>query len=564
MRTCASNGLAFVLALGLVAGGFAEAPARQTAVEPIDAELNARIRDEGLERSRLEWIVHYLTDVYGPRLTGSPNLENAGRWAIKTMEGWGLQNGRMEPWDWGHEGWLNERASGHIVSPVKDRLEFEVVGWTPSTNGTVTAEAVHLVAPQGPLAPDAGPGGRGPLRLGPTESELTAYLESMAAKVKDRIVLVGPPSIVGVNFTPPPLRTPDDQARARYGGAGVPAGGRRGGGGGRGRGGPAEPGRLTTQQVATRLAEFLRANRPALRIFDAGRPHGQIAAFNVVGYNSSQTVPTVLMRNEDYGRIARLLAEGGPVTLEFTVVNRTYPAGRTAYNAIAEIPGTDKSDEVVMLGGHLDSWHSATGATDNAIGCAVMMEAVRILQSVGARPRRTIRVALWSGEEQGLLGSRAYVAEHFGTAEAPKPAFGKLSAYWNVDGGTGRIRGATVFGPPDAAGIVTRLLAPFDDFGVYGAIATSGRNAGGTDSGAFNLAGLPGISTAQDSIEYESHTHHTNLDTYERIVWDDVRKAAVITASMVYHLATREELLPRFAADAMPAAPAARGRGAAQ
>ena len=428
----------------------------------------------------------------------------------------------------------------------------------------MTAEAVHLVAPQGPLAPDAGPGGRGPLRLGPTESELTAYLESMAAKVKDRIVLVGPPSIVGVNFTPPPLRTPDDQARARYGGAGVPAGGRRGGGGGRGRGGPAEPGRLTTQQVATRLAEFLRANRPALRIFDAGRPHGQIAAFNVVGYNSSQTVPTVLMRNEDYGRIARLLAEGGPVTLEFTVVNRTYPAGRTAYNAIAEIPGTDKSDEVVMLGGHLDSWHSATGATDNAIGCAVMMEAVRILQSVGARPRRTIRVALWSGEEQGLLGSRAYVAEHFGTAEAPKPAFGKLSAYWNVDGGTGRIRGATVFGPPDAAGIVTRLLAPFDDFGVYGAIATSGRNAGGTDSGAFNLAGLPGISTAQDSIEYESHTHHTNLDTYERIVWDDVRKAAVITASMVYHLATREELLPRFAADAMPAAPAARGRGAAQ
>ena len=554
--------LAFILALGVVGGGLAAEPVRQAAGEPIDAELNARIREEGLERSQLERIVHQLTDVYGPRLTGSPNLENAGRWAIKTMEGWGLRNGRMEPWNWGHEGWLNERAAGHIVSPIKDRLEFEVVGWTPSTNGTVTAEAVHLVAPQGPLAADAGAGGRGPARLGPTESELTAYLETMAAKVKGRIVLVGPPSIVGVNFNPPPLRTPDDQVRARYGGAGAPGGGRRGGGG-RGRGGAAEPGRLTSQQVATRLAEFLRANRPALRVFDAGRPHGQIAAFNVVGYNSSQTVPTVLMRNEDYGRIARLLADSA-VTLEFTVVNRTYPAGRTAYNAIAEIPGTDKADEVVMLGGHLDSWHSATGATDNAIGCAVTMEAVRILQTVGARPRRTIRVALWSGEEQNLLGSRAYVAEHFGTAEAPKPAFGKLSAYWNVDGGTGRIRGATVFGPPDAAGIVARLLAPFDDFGAYGAIATSGRNAGGTDSGAFNLAGLPGIGTAQDSIEYETHTHHTNLDTYERIVWDDVRKAAVITASVVYHLAARDDLLPRFTTETMPAAPAARGRGAGQ
>ena len=547
-----------ILAAGLASGVLAQG------AEPIDTELNQKLRAEGLERSRLEWITHHLTDVYGPRLTGSPNLENAGRWAIRTMEGWGLRNGRMEPWDWGREGWLNERAAGHIVAPVKDRLEFEVLAWTPSTTGRVAAEAVHLVAPEGPPAPNAGPGGRGPARLGPTEAELTAYLASMAPKVKGRVVLVGTETVVPVNFTPSPMRIPDDQVRARVGGDGTPAGGRRGGGGRGGRGGPAEPGRLTAQQVSMRLAEFLRANRPALRVFDAGRPHGQIAAFNVVGYDSSQTVPTVLMRNEDYGRIARLLGDGTSVTLEFEILNRVYPAGKTAYNAIAEIPGTDKTDEVVMLGGHLDSWHSATGATDNAIGCAVMMEAVRILQAVGAKPRRTIRVALWSGEEQGLLGSRAYVAEHFGTAEAPKPGFAKLSAYWNVDGGTGRIRGATVFGPPEAAAIVSRLIAPFEDFGAYGAVATSGRNAGGTDSGSFNIAGLPGISTWQDSIEYGSHTHHTNLDTYERIVWDDVRKAAVVTASVVYHLATRDELLPRFATDAMPAAPAGRGRGAGQ
>jgi Zn-dependent M28 family amino/carboxypeptidase len=234
------------------------------------------------------------------------------------------------------------------------------------------------------------------------------------------------------------------------------------------------------------------------------------------------------------------------------------------YNAIAEIPGSDRADEVLMLGGHLDSWHAATGATDNAIGCAIVMEAVRILQAVGVKPRRTIRVALWSGEEQGLLGSRAYVAERFGSAENSKPDFATLSAYWNVDGGTGRIRGATVFGPPEAAAVLAAVLEPFEDLGIFGASATRSRGGGGTDSGSFNAAGLPGISTSQDPIEYGSHTHHTNLDTYERIVWEDARHAAMVTASVVYHLATRGEPLPRFAAGAMPAAPGGRGRGAGQ
>src|SRR5213080_954273 len=174
------------------------------------------------------------------------------------------------------------------------------------------------------------------------------------------------------------------------------------------------------------------------------------------------------MRNEDYGRIARILADGTPVSLEFNIVNRTYPDGKTAYNTIAEMPGTDKKDEVVMLGGHLDSWHSATGATDNAIGCAVMMEAARILKSIGVHPRRTIRVALWSGEEEGLLGSLAYVKQHFGSAEDPKPEFATLDAYLNLDSGTGRARGAGVFGPPDAAEVVRQALAPFQDLGVVG------------------------------------------------------------------------------------------------
>jgi Zn-dependent M28 family amino/carboxypeptidase len=249
------------------------------------------------------------------------------------------------------------------------------------------------------------------------------------------------------------------------------------------------------------------------------------------------------------------------VELEFNIVNRLHPEGRTAYNTIAEIPGADRKDEVVMLGGHLDSWHSATGATDNAIGCAIMMEAARILTTLGVRPRRTIRVALWSGEEEGLLGSQAYVKEHFGSAESPEPAFDKLVAYLNIDTGTGQLRGASVFGPPAAAAALREIVAPFADLGIYGANATAGRNLGGTDSTSFNNAGLPGVGFQQDPIEYNSHTHHTNLDTYERVIEEDVKKAAVIVASTVYHLSMRDEMLPRFAATDMPPAPAARAGG---
>jgi Zn-dependent M28 family amino/carboxypeptidase len=251
------------------------------------------------------------------------------------------------------------------------------------------------------------------------------------------------------------------------------------------------------------------------------------------------------------------LADGTPVELEFDIVNRNYPEGRTSYNVVAELPGSGEKDEVVMLGGHLDSWHAATGATDNAIGCAIMMEAARILKAVGAKPRRTVRVALWSGEEQGLLGSQAYIKEHFGTAENPKPGHAKFNGYFNIDSGTGRVRGATVFGPPEAANILRQALLTFADLGVEGAIATRSRNLGGSDHTSFNQAGLPGIGMGQDPIEYGSHTWHTNLDTYERIVEDDVKAAAIVIAAAVYHLASREEALPRFTKERMPAPPPA-------
>ena len=531
--------------------------------ETIDQEMNARIRQEGMERSQIMRTMHHLTDVYGPRLTGSPNHENAAKWAVNQMETWGMRNGRLEPFDFGREGWLNEKASGHIVSPMKDNLVFEVLAWTPSTRGTVTGAAIHVVAPQGPLAPAPEGGGRGaaPQRLGPTEAELNAYLNGLAPRMKGAIVFVGNQVVVPFREVEPAKRRDDTQARAQYqpdpNAAGRGGGGGRGnpppGGGGRGGATPQDPPRLNAQQVTTRVNEWLLKSGAVVRVNDAGRQHGQIRAFQGTGYDLARNLPTVVMRNEDYGRITRLLADGTDVRLEFTITNRTYPSGRTSYNAIAEIPGTDKANEVVMLGGHLDSWHSATGATDNAIGCAVMMEAARILQALGVKPRRTIRVALWGGEEQGLLGSRAYVAQHFGTAEKPnQPEFDRFNGYFNVDSGTGRIRGASVFGPPEAADILRQYFRQFEDLGIYGAVNATGRTGGGTDSASFQNAGLPGIGLGQDPIEYDSHTWHTNLDTYERIVEEDVKKSAVAIASAVYHVAMREAMLPRFAPDRMP------------
>ena len=575
--------IAPALVCGLLAVALA---AQQSGTEKIDTAMNAKIRAEGLDRSQVMRIVHVLTDLYGPRLTGSPNFDNSARWAIAEMESWGMRNGRLHEWNWGREGWLNEKASGHIVAPVKDNLIFEVLAWTPSTKGTVTARAVYLVAPTGPeapppppAAPGAGGGGRGrggqtgPTFLGPTEEELNAYFAEMAPKVKGAVVLVGASRVAPFVETENAKRREDEAARRQYNpdpnapqAAGQGRGGQRGGGEGAGRGAqpqtpPAGPVRLSTNQVNQRVADFLVKSGAAIRVNDAARRHSQIIAFSGGNYDSSRALPTVVLSNEGYGRIARLLADGHDVSLEFTIQNRTYPNAQTSYNAIAEIPGTDKADEVVMLGGHLDSWHSSTGATDNAIGCAIMMEAVRILQTVGAKPRRTIRVGLWGGEEQGLLGSQAYVRDTFGTFENPKPTHAKFGGYWNIDSGTGLVRGVSVFGPPEAARILAQLIKPWEDFKIYGAVTSSSRGIGGTDHTSFNNAGLPGIGTGQDTIEYGSHTHHTNLDSYERILPDDVKRNAVITASVIYHLATRDELLPRFTKEQMPPPPAGRGGG---
>jgi hypothetical protein len=520
---------------------------------PNQADVFAQIRKEGTNNSQILRTLHYFTDVYGPRLTGSPNLLAAGNWAVKQMTEWGLENAHLEPWEFGHPGWVNERASGFITSPVQDSLVFEVLAWTPGTKKAVKGQTFQLIIPTTPAPTETNPNAV----QNPTQAELTAYFESIKSQVAGKMVLVGKPAVVPVNINPAPKRLNDEELKKRFDPntpqqpfnfpqPPVP-----------------KPGTLTGQQIAEQLDQFLVDNKAAVRINDAGREHGQIRAFNNRSFDLTKTVPTVVMRNEDFGRISRLMADGTGVSLEFDIQNRTFPEKidknkkpeYLSYNTIAEIPGTDKKDEVIMLGGHLDSWHAATGATDNAIGCAIMMEAARILKTVGVKPRRTIRVALWSGEEQGLLGSQAYVKEHFGSFENPQPGFEKFGGYFNIDSGTGRARGMSIFGPPEAATVLREALKPYEDFGFVGVLNGRSRGLGGSDNTSFNQAGLPGIGVQQDPIEYGSHTWHTNLDTYERVIEDDVKKSAIIIASAVYVLAMRDELLPRYSREQMPALP---------
>jgi carboxypeptidase Q len=537
------------------------------AQEKVDGPISARIRSEEAEHSQLMHTLHMLTDRYGPRVTGTPNHEAAAKWIVAQFNQWGFKNAHLEPWDFGRPGWLNERASAFLVAPVHENLKFEVLAWTPSTKGTVTGSAIQLIPPQGPMPPatetDAaagggggfgGRGGRGPVRLGPTKDEMDQWVAANQSKLRGKIALMGKAAVVPVNFNPPQKRRPEDQVKAQYD-PNNPNGGRggRGGFGGRGgRGGEADPNRLTANQVGDRIDAMLLAGGAVVRINDAARGEGIIVAQQHRAYDPAKTIPTIVLRNDDYGRIERLLADGEDVKVEFNIVNHVYPEGKTSYNVVGEIPGTDKADEVVMLGGHLDSWHGGTGATDNAIGSTIMIEAARVIQSLGLKPRRTIRVALWSGEEEGLLGSIAYVKQHFGTAEDPKPEWYKLDCYFNVDTGTGRLLGGSVFGPPEAAAVLRPVFAQFADMGIAGAGTTTSRATGGTDSTSFNNAGLPGIGMQQDPIEYNSMTHHTNLDTYERIIPEDVTKAATIIAASVWHVANRDEMVPRFAKEKMP------------
>lgn len=558
--------------LSIVAGILLLLAIPMQAQAPGIAETYAAIRAEETNNSKIMWIIHQVADVHGPRVTGTPSLKAADDWALATMASWGLANTHLEPWIFQPPsagapvpGWENMELLVDAVAPFHGRLMVEPLAWTPSTKGVVTAKVV-VINPPGMALPLRGfnffggaepppepkwaaPPMPSPAKpedpKHPTQAELDAYLNSVKDKIRGAIVFVGKNINVPEDMHPAPMRRPEEEWKTRFD--------------------PKNPhpfrfpetpklpeGQLTRAEVSRQVDQFLVDNGALVRVNDAGRAHGVIVAQQNSTYDWTRAVPTLVMRNEDYGRISRIMDDGTPVTLRINIQNKEYPEGTKVYNAIGEIPGTDKAAEVVMLGGHYDSWHDATGATDNGIGASMMLEAMRILATLHVKPRRTIRVALWSGEEEGLLGSLAYVQQHFGSFENQKPEYAKLDAYFNIDSGTGKPRGAGVFGPAEAAAMIDGTLQPFADWGYMGALASDSRSTGGTDSTSFNNAGLPGIGLAQDPFDYGSFTHHTNLDTYERIYEEDVREGAVEIASAVYALAMADQMVPRFKDAEMP------------
>jgi carboxypeptidase Q len=516
----------------------------QPRAETLDYLTIAKIRDEGLNRSQVMDHISWLSDVYGPRLTGSPAILQASDWALKKFKEWGLANGHRETWPFG-KGWALVRFSAHLIEPQVQPLIGFPGSWTPGTKGTITADVVRV------------------------QIDSDADFEKYRGKLAGKIVLTQPerpvPMLDGLIVH---RMGEADLAEA----ATTPIPGGRGGQGRRGRGTEPstgnEAGRGTGAAVAfaIKTAAFLKAEG-VVAVFNRGSDTIMYSVGSDLSAEQQRTdggtifptgngsrgadagsgLPTVTLAVEHYNRMVRVLAKGLPVKVELNIETKffdeTTPNG---FNTIAEIAGTDPvlKDEVVMLGAHFDSVAAATGATDNAAGSAAMMEAMRILKAVGAKPRRTIRVALWGGEEEGLLGSRAYVREHFGdpSTMALKPEHAKLAAYFNSDNGTGRVRGIWLQGNLEVRSIFEEWMKPLADLGV---VAAGPRSVTSTDHVSFDAVGLPGFQFMVDRLEYNSRTHHSNMDVYDRVQRDDMVQQATVVAVFAYNAAMRDEKLPR-------------------
>jgi carboxypeptidase Q len=519
-----------VLAAAAVAASVALMPvAAQQPSERIDYDAIYRIKDEGFQRSRVMETLSWLTDVYGPRLTNSPGFRKAGEWAVKQMIEWGLTNARLEPFPFGR-GWANEKFAMTATTPGGS---FPVIGmaqaWTPGTNGAVSGDAVFATLD--------------------SDEDLAKYKGKLQGKVVFAQALRDVPAL----WAPPASRLTEQElvdlqretdatprGRGRFGG---PAAGRGAAGG---------------PTFAQRRLQFLKDEGVLATVAASTRGDGGTVFVQGGGSrepDAAPGVPSIVVAVEHYGRIVRALQKEQPVKVDLDIRN-TYFDNTVSFNVVADIPGTDKADEIVMIGAHFDSWHGATGATDNAAGSAVMMEAMRILKASGLKLRRTVRIGLWGGEEQGLIGSREYVTAQFAnpTDMVLKPAHAKFSGYFNVDNGTGAIRGVYLQGNEAAASIFEAWMKPFHNIGMK---TLTIRDTGGTDHQAFDRVGLPGFQFIQDEVEYSTRTHHSTMDTYERIQEEDMRKNAVIVAAFAYLTANRDDKLPR---KPLPAA-GGRGRG---
>jgi hypothetical protein len=516
------------------------------AQEQPDNATVERIKAEEMNHSQIMDIMSWLSDVYGPRLTWSPNLTRAGNWAMSEMNQWGLVNVHEEAWDTPRGlGWQNDYFSLMAQTPVPFIMEAVPQAWSAGTHGTVQGQAVLVTAG--------------------CSDELEA---NYAGKLKNAFILTTPPENRPVTDFAPRATRYSDSALAVMEAAQPNAGGR----GGRGAPPPANLSpvceRQATREAAAAPPGRGRFGRGGLNLGDTSTVRWLetqgVAAILLddtrhtggdIGTNNGASrapgaprVATVHVAQESYGRIARILDKHVPVTLAMQMQNTFYPANTSSFNIIGEIPGTDPAlkDQVVMIGAHFDSWHSGDGATDNGAGSGVMLEAMRLLKTLNLHPRRTIRIALWTGEEEGLLGSAAYVRQHFGTRDAsgfhPTAEQQRLAAYFNVDNGSGKIRGVYLQGIEAERPIFDAWMAPFRNDGMR---TLTINNTGGTDHLSFIGVGLPGFQFIQDPLDYGSVTHHTNQDVYERLQPDDMKFNAAVVASFAWNAAQRADMLPR-------------------
>ena len=535
---------AMVTALFLIPASFAQAPGG----DKVDLDALAQIKTEAFQHSQVMENLFWMSEVYGPRVTNSRNHKLAAEWAMKQMKEWGLKNVHLEKWPFGY-GWQIKHFYAAMETPVYAAFTGFPLAWTPGTNGPITVEPVWA----------------------PIHSK--ADFAKYHGKLKGKALLMFDPAPLTLHTRADAQPSPTDEEILARGGA------RGGGGGGRGAAagaaanrdpsGRGRPGEGEWEYTPTSLALANAKNGVLRNEVNAFLKEEGVAISITPGYNGDGGTifstyggsenpkdpippPIVAIGAEQYNRLVRLLQHGITPKLNFDIAVDYQKEDQNAFNVIGEIPGTTKPDEVVMLGGHFDSWQGGTGATDNGTGSSVAMEAVRILATLHKPMARTVRVALWGGEEEGVYGSTAYVQQHFAqrTTMVKTPEYDKLDVYFNDDGGSGRFRGVSAGGSPQMAAIFKSWIEPIKDQHI---VAVSGgdqfrptASPGGTDSTAFSWIGLNGIGFQQDGLEYGTRTHHSNADTYDRVQKDDVMQSSMIEAWFAYNAATRAEMLPRI------------------
>jgi len=505
----------------LLAGWLLAAVGAHAQSEKLDLPTIDKIRQEGLQHSRVMDIAFHLTDASGDRLTASPGFNRAANYAKQQLSQWGLTDAALDPWGDFGKGWELQKSYVAMTAPYYKPLIAFPKAWCDGTRGAKSAQVLLISARD------------------------SAGLDQYRGQLAGKILIPEAADVYQQSFKPDASRYTDAELDSLAKAVMRP---------------------VDTAEMRRRRQAFQRGGNPAMinALKAMALREGAVAILSTSSRGHDGTIfvqgggpyqltspanfTDIVLALEDYMTIVRLLKAGTPVTLDADVQTKFYTDDIKGYNVIAEIKGTDKKlkDEVVMLGGHLDSWHSATGATDNAAGCSVMMEAMRILKTLGVQPRRTIRIALWSGEEEGLLGSRGYVKKTFADPATMKllPAHEKLAGYFNIDNGTGKVRGIYLQGNEACRSIFTQWLKPFHDLG---AATVTINNTGGTDHQSFDAVGLPGFQFIQDEIEYSTRTHHTNMDTYDHLREDDLKQIATIVAAFVYNAAQRDEKLPRKA-----------------